>query len=202
MATNVPIHTSLDYALFRMVNGLAGHHHVLDALMIAIAKFSPAVLALVLAGLWLTWKERAQRCALLAAISAFIALGFGQIIGFAFPRDRPYLAHHVTLLVPHAPDTSFPSDHVTLAFAVAMLLWQFNRRLGTWLLLFGILVAFARIFIGAHYPTDVLGGAVLGTIVSLLIAALIPSRPIDHALNRLFEFLARLHLAAPGPSRA
>lgn len=45
----------------------------------------------------------------MGAISGFIALGFGQIIGFAFPRDRPYLAHYVTLLVPHAPDTSFPA---------------------------------------------------------------------------------------------
>ncbi|MGI8547879.1 MAG: undecaprenyl-diphosphatase [Gemmatimonadaceae bacterium] len=200
MTAPVTAPASLDYSLFQAVNGLAGQHRALDALMIGLASYSPIVLALLLAGMWLTWKPRMQCGALVAGISALIALGIGQIIGRAFPRERPYLTHQVALLVPHAPDTSFPSDHATLAFAVAVLLWQVDRRLGMGLLLFGVLVGFARVFIGAHYPTDVLGGAVLGSVVSLFVARLSRTRPIDRALDRLFGFLARLHLAAKRPS--
>lgn len=114
--------TTLNYALFQAVNGLAGQHLVLDLLMIRTAKFSPITLELVLAGLWLTWRGRRSAAHIIAAISGFLALGIGQIIEFECPRDRPYLAHH---------DTSFPSDHATLAFAIAVLVWQFNSGLGS-----------------------------------------------------------------------
>lgn len=187
---------SIDYRVFQAINGAAGKNGVLDALMIACAKYSPIILALTLAGLWITWNPRNQRVAMLAGVSTLIALGIGQMIGIAFPRERPYLAHRATLLITHSPDTSFPSDHATLAFAVGVMVWQFNRRLGTVLLLFGALTAFARVFVGAHYPSDVLGGAVLGGVASLLIAAL-SCRPAPSALlNRIFAILERWHLAA------
>jgi undecaprenyl-diphosphatase len=195
--TAATVHVSLDYAMFRVINSAAGHHPALDAIMIAAARYSPIFLALVLAILWLTWKSRNQRGALLAGLSGLIALGLGQIVGILFPRDRPYLAHHVTLLVPHAPDTSFPSDHATLAFAVAVMILQFNRRLGGALLALGVLIAVARVFIGAHYPTDVIGGAVLGSVTSVVIQAAVQHAYIARLLDRLMLLLARLRLAAP-----
>lgn len=199
--TAATTHVSIDYTLFHAINGGAGHHLALDALMIVAAKYSPVLLALVLAALWLTWKNRNQRGALLAGLSGLVALGIGQIVGILFPRDRPYLAHHVTLLIPHAPDTSFPSDHATLAFAVAVMVWKFNRRLGGALLGLGVLVSIARVFIGAHYPTDVIGGAVLGSVTSLLINAAMHRAFVARALDRLFALLVRLRLAA-SPTRA
>jgi DNA-binding beta-propeller fold protein YncE len=90
MATN----TSVDYQLFQTINGLAGSNRVLDVVMIACAKYSPFVYALVLAGLWLTWTDRNQRGAFLAGLSALVALGIGQVVGALFPRERPYLVHH------------------------------------------------------------------------------------------------------------
>lgn len=199
--THAASHMSVDYTAFHAINGVAGHHPALDAIMIATAKYSPELLALVLAGLWLTWNYCNQRGAFLAGVSALLALGAGQVVGMLLPRDRPYLAHHVTLLVPHAPDTSFPSDHATLAFAVAVMVWQFNRSLGGLLLLLGVVVCFARVFIGAHYPTDVIGGAVLGAITSILIRWLSERTETTRTLDRIFTFLARWRLAA-SPARA
>jgi membrane-associated phospholipid phosphatase len=63
-------------------------------------------------------------------------------------------------------------------------------------LLLALVLAFARIFVGAHYPSDVLGGAVLGTLTSMAIAVLSESSPIRNWLNSLFALLARLRLAA------
>jgi undecaprenyl-diphosphatase len=106
----------------------------------------------------------------------------------------------VTLLITRSPDTSFPSDHATLAFAVGVMVWRFNRRLGLVLLLFGVLTAFARVFVGVHYPSDVLGGAVLGSVVSLLIAVASDREAPCAFLNGLLATLARWHLAtAPAP---
>lgn len=190
--------SSPDVVLLHALNGLAGRHPALDAVMIALAKYSPVLLAVVLAALWLTWRPRSQRLAFLAGVASLVALGIGQLVGMAFPRPRPYLVHHVLLLVPHAPDTSFPSDHTTLAFAVAATLWHLDRRWGIGLVLFGLAVAVARVYIGAHYPTDVIGGAVLGTLVALALTALARRPRVEGAVERLFALLTRLRVAAPG----
>ena len=196
---------SLDYTLFRVVNGLAGRSSALDALMIGSAKYLPVVFALVLVALWLSWRPRNQRGALLAAVSALVALGLGQIIGKAFPRPRPYLSHAVNQLIPRSLDTSFPSDHAILGFAVAVMVWRYNRRAGAVLLVLALLMAVARVFVGAHYPGDVLGGAVLGTLTSVALARLGERRPLSSAVDALFRLLRRWRLAAndsaaPDPS--
>jgi undecaprenyl-diphosphatase len=189
--------SSTDYGLFSSINGLAGHSAVLDAIMVGSAKYLPVVLALVLVALWLTWKPQNQRGAFLAAASALIALGIGQLVGYTLPRPRPYLAHSVNLLITRSVDTSFPSDHATLGLAVAVMVWQYNRRIGAWLLILAFALAFSRVYVGAHYPSDVLGGAVLGAVASLVISALSRRARARSALDRSFRFLARWHLAAP-----
>ena len=192
--------SSLDYALFHAVNGLTGRSSALDALMIGSAKYLPYVFALALVALWLTWRPRNQLAAFLAGVSALIALGIGQVIGKALPRPRPYLSHTVHQLIPASLDTSFPSDHATLGFAIAVMVWRYNRRAGIALLALATLMAFARVFVGAHYPTDVLGGAVLGALTSIALDALSRRRPIAQFLDGLFRLLARWRLAAPASS--
>jgi undecaprenyl-diphosphatase len=188
--------SSTDYELFSSINGLAGRSAALDIIMVASAKYLPVVFALVLIALWLTWKPQNQRGAFLAGASALIALGVGQLVGYALPRPRPYLAHSVNLLISRSVDTSFPSDHATLGFAVAVMVWQYNRRVGGVLLILAFALAFSRVYVGAHYPSDVLGGAVLGAVTSLVIAALSHRARARSALDRSFRFLARWHLAA------
>jgi len=165
--------------------------------MIGSAKYLPIVFAVALIALWVTWKPYNQRGAFLAGASALIALGLGQVVGYALPRPRPYLAHPVHLLINRSVDTSFPSDHATLGFAVAVMVWQCNRKVGVWLLVLALVLAFSRVFVGAHYPSDVLGGAVLGSVTSLAIAAVSSRGHPRRALDSLFGFLARFHLASP-----
>jgi undecaprenyl-diphosphatase len=190
---------SSDYDLFRAINGLTGRNPAVDAIVVACAKFLPVVFALALVGLWLTWRPRNQRAAFLAGVSALVALGIGQLIGMALPRPRPYLTHQVNLLISPTADTSFPSDHATLGFAVAVLVWRYNRRAGSVLLLIALLLAFARVFVGAHYPTDVVGGAVLGTLTSFGIALISESSPLRNWLSAFFALLIRWRLAARSP---
>ena len=194
MAT--PPHASPDYALFRLINSMAGHNAALDGIMVGFAKYSPEFFAIVLLVLWLTWKPANQRGAFLAGSAGLVALGIGQLIGMLFPRPRPYLVHKVTLLITHAADTSFPSDHATLGFAIAAMLYQFNRGAATLVLLTAIGMAFARVFVGAHYPTDVLGGAVLGTVTSITLGSLTNRAPFSSWLDKLMKTMARWHFAA------
>ena len=188
---------SLDYRVFYSVNGLAGRSSALDAVMIGSAKYLPVVFALALVALWLSWRERNQRGAFLAGASALIALGIGQLIGKALPRPRPYVSHAVHQLIPRSLDTSFPSDHAILGFAVAVMVWRYNRRAGGALLVLATLLAIARVFVGAHYPADVLGGAVLGAVTSVGLDYLSARPPIHNLLGAIFGLLRRLRIAAP-----
>ncbi len=191
---------SLDYSIFRVVNGWSGRSAALDVLMVGCAKYLPVVFALALIALWLSWRPRSQWAGLLAGISALVALGFGQLIGKAMPRPRPYLSHTVHQLIPPSLDTSFPSDHATLGFAVGVMVWRYNRRAGAALLVLAVILAFARVFVGAHYPADVLGGAVLGGLTSVGLGYLSDNSSVRIVLERVFQLLRRWHLAAPLPT--
>ena len=188
---------SLDYSLFRVINNWSGRSAALDSLMVGCAKYLPLIFALALVVLWLSWRPRNQWAALLAAASALLALGIGQLIGKAMPRPRPYLSHAVHQLIPPSLDTSFPSDHATLGFAVGVMVWRYNKRAGAALLVLAAVMAFARVFVGAHYPGDVLGGALLGGLTSIALGVVSDKPPLRTWLERFFQVLRRWHLAAP-----
>jgi undecaprenyl-diphosphatase len=191
---------SVDAALFHSINGLAGRSPVLDAIMIAIANDAPMVFAIVLLACWARWRPLWQRTAALAGVAALVGLGVGQVVGILLPRPRPYLVTNAIVLVTHAPDTSFPSDHAILAFAVTTVLATVSRRLAAWLLAFSVVLLFARVYIGVHYPTDVIGGAVLGAASGWAIVHVAQLSPIARLLDAVFRILRRFHIAAPATS--
>ena len=186
---------SPDLSLFHWINGFAGHAPLVDALMVACAKYSPIVFAGVLLACWATWRLDWQRTAALAGLAALLGLGIGQLVGRAVPRVRPS-APTATVLTPHAPDSSFPSDHAILACAVAMVLATRSRRLGVALAVFTVLVLVSRVYVGAHYPADVLGGAVIGGLAAVvtLRAARLPI--VATWIGAIFAGLGRVRLAA------
>lgn len=187
---------STDAKLFEKINGMAGGGGAADAAMLFIANYSPVIIAIVLVVLWLRWRRDTQRASGLAATAALIALGIGQIIGKIFPRARPSDVIPAHLLLPRSLDTSFPSDHATLAFAVAAVVFAWNRKWGSALIVFALLTAFARVWVGAHYPGDVIGGAVLGGIVGSIIVAAANTAAGERVVNGALDLLHRIRIAA------
>ena len=188
---------SPDVALLSWLNGFAGHAPWLDAVMIACTTYSPMIVALVLVGCWVCWRPAWQRAAVVATCAALLALGVGQLIGLALPRARPFTVLPVTLLMAHAPDPSFPSDHATLAFAVTAVLVTVSRTLGAWLAVLSVLVMVSRVYLGVHYPTDVLGGAALGVLGAWVTLRLVRAPRVARAIDAAFSMLRRIRLAAP-----
>ena len=191
---------STDSALFHWINGFAGHVYWLDPIMIACANYAPIVFVVVLLGCWARWRPEWQHAAVLAGLAALLALGTGQLVGMALPRPRPYQVTFATVLVVHAPDTSFPSDHAILSFAVTVVLATVSRRLGGWLALFSLLVLVSRVYIGVHYPTDVVGGAALGALGAWITIRLAHVAVVARAIEAVFRLLRRIHVAAPAPA--
>jgi undecaprenyl-diphosphatase len=193
----------MDYRLEQLINTPAGAHPLVDALMRGVANGAePLFLALIalwfLAG-WVRGRPQDRQGVLAAFVAALGALAIVQIIDHLWDRPRPFVAHPATvhLLAAHAPDASFPSDHVTAACAIAVALLAYHRRLGVVALLFAALLAYARVYIGVHYPGDVLGGALLGTLVGGLLVTLLA--PLMARLRALVDGLIR-RVRLPLPS--
>ncbi len=185
----------MDAILFQMINGLAGKIPWLDILMIFSAKLLPVAFALAFITLYLTRQASQQRGAFLAGASTLIALSIAITISILYPRPRPYLTHTVHLLIERSHDPSFPSDHAVFSFAIATMVWRYNRKAGIVFAGLAILVGFSRIYVGTHYPLDVIGGAALGIIVSLIVDNLARQNKINNLLNGVFETLYKWHVA-------
>jgi undecaprenyl-diphosphatase len=103
------------------------------------------------------------------ALSALIALGIAQPISSTVDERRPFVAIPTALtLIHHSTDAGFPSDHATASGAVAAALLFVSWRLGLVASLVALIIAFSRVYVGVHYPQDVLAGLALGAVVACL----------------------------------
>jgi len=147
--------------------------------MAAYAEWAGVVLlgALVVLAWWVARRHgpRAVAGALWAGGGAAVAVALNQPLIHLVGRLRPYdVLHHVEVLVPRGHDFTFPSDHATAAGAVVCGLFVARRRILAGLAaLAGALLAFARVYVGAHYPGDVLAGLAFGAVVAGVLAPVV-----------------------------
>lgn len=95
------------------------------------------------------------------------------IIKPIFLRERPYLSNpEILLLIPEPSGTSFPSSHTSTSFACAVQFFGINRKAGIAAVSFAGIIAFTRLYLYVHFPTDILGGIVLGLILGFAVRAL------------------------------
>ena len=112
---------------------------------------------------WLRSSAATRQVLLAAALAGLTGLLVNQLIGAAWYHPRPFASGYGPALIVHAADSSFPSDHLTLIWAVAfsLLLHRQTRLAGWTLILLGVPVAWARVYLGLHFPLDILGAALV-----------------------------------------
>ena len=153
--------------LFLMINNFAGHNHFLDLLGIFLAKGMPYFFILVEIYLYFIAKHKKE--ALFAFYSVVVALTISFLVSLVYIHNRPFMDNLGVALIHHKADTSFPSDHTTFLFAIAWSFMFFKVRFWSMFLILALFGGLARVYVGVHYPFDILGGIVIGLVGASII---------------------------------
>ncbi|MGY0025004.1 phosphatase PAP2 family protein [Streptomyces sp. cg35] len=186
-----------DVSLLYDINGLTDDTPGwFDRAMAFVGEYG-ILLGLVLVVLWCWWGARKRNAledaassvaaVVWAPLAAAVAVLVNVPIRSFVERPRPFKDHEgLTLLVHGKNDFSFVSDHATLAMAMGAALFVAHRKLGLAGIGLAVLEGFCRVFMGVHYPTDVVGGFALGTAVALLLSPLASAllTPLARAIGR------------------
>lgn len=178
--------------LFSLINGMANKLAIIDALMILSSKLIPYLYILILGWLYVkgfrtgNFKLRGESFA--TGVLLVLCLIGSFILGSIFYENRPFVDHQVNLIVSHAADASFPSDHAVGTMAIASGILFYHWSLGTKMVYGSIWVGFSRVFVGNHYPGDILGAFILVWVITAVY-----NKTIRRGVVRLYKGLdARL----------
>lgn len=153
---------------FRFINQFSGRVLPIDLLMIFISNKIRYLFIFVLILMWIR-KGHYRLLAITSIYSAGLSLIIYFLIKLFYFKPRPFINHRVGILIPSKVDSTFPSKHTMLVFAVSTAIYLQERMLGLVMLLLSGLTGLSRVWLGHHYPFDILGSAFIASMTSALI---------------------------------
>lgn len=147
-----------NFHLFELINATPGLGPVPLAIAIAVADWLIYWIPLSMTLAWMRGDRLARRELFQMLVAVLIALCLAVVVSQLWPQPRPFTLHLGTQYLAHANDSSLPSDHVTVFWSLALSALA-TRRFAVWglpLLTAGLLVGWSRVYLGVHFPFDVL----------------------------------------------
>ena len=167
----------IDQKIFNLIHSLSGHYKILDLLGIFLAQYLPYLLIIGFAILLLlekNWRRRLYQL-FLVSLSVLLARGLAvEVIRFFYQKQRPYIALAFRPLIDLDFSYAFPSGHAAIFFALAMATFFFRKSWSYYFFAGAFLISLARVYVGVHWPLDVLGGAVVGIISAFVVWKILP----------------------------
>lgn len=154
------------------------HTPVLDKIMVFITNLGNAGTFWICLGLVLAIVPKTRKCGICMLLAMALTFILGNLIlKNVVARPRPFtIATEVGLKIPRPGEYSFPSGHTMNAFSGATSIFLFYKKPGVVALVLATAIAFSRMYLFVHYPTDILAGMILGIVDALLIFRLTSKR--------------------------
>lgn len=165
--------------LFNLIHNLAGEWWSLDLIAIFFAKYLGYFL--ILAAIILIFKEKKSQNKIyflsFTILSLILSRGIiAEIVKFFSHQARPFAVLNFNPLInANGVDMSFPSGHAAFYFALALPIFFLDKKAGYWFFGGATIMGIARIFIGVHWPFDILAGVAIGILSGLLVRKILPS---------------------------
>jgi len=190
---------TLDRTLFLYINGSEGTPAWLVHVAIGIAEGLIYLIPMLLVTMWMWGGPDRRRLAVKACLVTLLALGMNQMIALVWARPRPFMLGLGHAWLSHTAESSFPSDHVTVFAGIGLaLLFGGARRLAVGVLAIGVAVAWARVFLGVHFPFDMVGAVLVAWAACGVVSRLwlVASEPLMNRLEHLHRRLLAWPIAA------
>ncbi len=171
---------SIDLSVFLFINDSVGRYGVLDTYMLLLTNevvqfllIAISIYVIIVAPLRALGVREMLRSMKIGAIYTVAVAVTGTVVHllkYTIAAPRPFVVlSDITVLAPYQEGYSFPSMHAALTTAVATILWCYYPRIGKPFAVIAVLIGFSRIYVGVHYPVDVLVGALLGIALAGLV---------------------------------
>lgn len=160
----------LNLIVFQKINNLAGQNLWLDRVGIFFSDYLAYVICAILLLVFILNRGKLSRFMVLVSV---ISLAFArgvvtEVIRYFYHHLRPFAVMPVHQLVGES-GYSFPSGHAAFFFALSMAVYLYNKKLGVLFFIGSVIMGLARIYVGVHWPADILGGAIVGVLSALLV---------------------------------
>lgn len=180
----------LDIKLLYFLNDFTGQSRLFDVLVVFLASYLQYfIIVTFLLMLYFSASLKGKKIRVLGVtiIAAIVArLGVTELIRFFYHRPRPFIDHQLRVLVSENR-WSFPSGHSAFFFAMATAIYLYNKKWGVGFFVAAVLINVSRVIAGVHYPSDILGGLVVGILTAYVVFYLLESKKIKNKINSLIN---------------
>ena len=155
---------------FNILYSLQGlHSPVLDKIMVAITTLGDAGLIWIALAVVLMFTKKYRKCGVTMAVALIIMLVVGNgVLKNIFMRERPcWIDTSIALLIENPHDYSFPSGHTYSSIAAATVILLRSKKAGIAAMVMAVLIAFSRMYLFVHFPTDILASLFLGLVTAV-----------------------------------
>ena len=177
---------------FRLINDLGKQYPQFNPSFVFIAEYMVYFLALSVVFFWFSRNANNRMMVICAGSTFVVAEVTGKIAGSIHTNYQPFAElPNVNQLIEKAVDNSFPSDHTILFFSFCMTFWLFKKGSGFLWLLLALTVGVSRIWVGVHYPADVVVGAVISITSATFIYFTVPKLTFTNNALELYDKIER-----------
>lgn len=166
------LYMSIDESIFYAFYNIAGQSALGDFLIIFLGEYLIYIVLVIFLGVafhhWFKMGIHVMEFYIFALLATTVAEGASMVIKLLTHRPRPFLEFSIPHLLTDG-SYAFPSGHTTLLFALATATYFFNKKLAYFIFICGLLVGMGRIAGSVHYPSDILGGAILGILGGIVV---------------------------------